>query len=402
MTKFSYATTDINGKKEHGTIEAPTQDAALEILRAEKKIILSLGEDSQGKKWLLGRPKMSSQEKMMFVKNLSTMFEVGVTISESMEIMRDQTKNPNLRKMFEDILDLINSGQTLAKSLKQYDNNFSDLFINMIETGENAGNLEEVLRYLDIQLEKEYEIRRKIISALVYPAIIISITLLMGMGIVVFIMPKITKIFESFKVDLPLPTRMLINLSDFLVNNPILSVFSVIGTIVLLVILFKIKALKPLWDNIIIRLPLFGHIIISANVARFSRTINSLLQASVPISDALRTTGNMLDNSLYKRALQETAEKVEQGGKIGISLEKSSKLFPPMCTKMVQLGEKTGTLETTTGKVADLYEREVDAKTKNLSVAIEPLLLVIMAGLVGGIAISIIMPIYQLPNLLQK
>lgn len=402
MTKFAYSTTDITGKKEKGLLEAPTKDAALETLRNEKKIVLSIVEDSQARKWLFGRPKMSTQEKMMFVKNLSTMFEVGITITESMEIMRDQTKDKNIRAMFEDILELITSGQSLANSLKMYDNNFSNLFINMVATGEEAGNLEEVLRYLDLQMEKDYEIKRKIISALVYPAIIISMTLMMGIGIVVFIMPKITKIFETFKVDLPLPTRMLIGLSNFITTNPILSVVGFMGAVVLLIILFKLKVLRPFWHHVIIGLPLFGKIVISANVARFSRTINSLLQASVPISEALLITGNMLDNSLYKKALQDTSAEVEQGGKIGKSLEKSEKLFPPMCTKMIELGEKTGTLETTTGKIADLYEREVDTKTKNLAVAIEPLLLVLMAGLVGGIAISIIMPIYQLPNLLQK
>lgn len=402
MPKYTYSTTDITGKKEAGSIESPSKDVALETLRAQNKIVLSLNEDSKSRSWFLGRPKMSTQEKMMFVKNLSTMFEVGITITESMEIMRDQTKNKDLRKMFEDILEMINSGQTLAKSLKKYDNNFSNLFINMIQTGEEAGNLQDVLRYLDVQLEKEYEIKRKVISALVYPAIIISITLLMGIGIVIFIMPKITKIFSSFKVDLPLPTRLLISFSDLLTQNPILSALTFFGVIAAIVTIFRIKALKPFWDNVITRLPLFGHIIVSANVARFSRTINSLLQASVSISDALLITGNMLDNSLYKNALQETGAKVEQGGKIGESLEKNEKLFPAMCTKMIDLGERTGTLETTTGKVADLYEREVDTKTKNLSVAIEPLLLVLMAGLVGGIAISIIMPIYQLPNLLQK
>lgn len=401
MSKFNYATTDVNGQREKGTIEAPTKEAALEILRNDKKIVLSLNEDAESRKWLLGRPKMTNQERMMFVKNLSTMFEVGITISESMEIMRDQTKDQSLRKMFEDILDMITSGQTLANSLRRYDNNFSNLFINMIETGEEAGNLEEVLRYLDIQLEKEYEIRRKIVSALVYPAIIISITLMMGIGIVVFIMPKITKIFDSFEVDLPLPTRLLISTSNFLSHNPFLALGAFIGAIAFMVIIFKIKALKPFWDNILIRLPIFGGIITNANIARFSRTINSLLQASVPISRALEITGNMLDNSLYKGALKETAEKVEQGGKIGESLSKNEKLFPSMCTKMIELGEKTGTLETTTAKVADLFEREVDTKTKNLSTAMEPILLVFMAGLVGGIAISIIMPIYQLPNLIQ-
>ncbi|MDD3862041.1 MAG: type II secretion system F family protein [Candidatus Gracilibacteria bacterium] len=402
MPKFSYAATDVIGKKTEGVVDAPTKEAALQSLRAEDKIVLSMDEISQTKKWPFGRPKMSMQEKMIFVKNLSTMIEVGITITESLSIIRDQTKNKSFQKMYEDIMEMINSGQTLAKSLKNYDNNFSAIFINMISTGEESGNLQDVLRYLDIQLEKEYEIRKKIISALVYPAIIVSITLLMGIGIVAFIMPKITKIFDSFNIDLPLPTQLLISFSKLLTGSPFLSLGIFVGIVALFILLLKLKFLKPFWDFVFIKMPIFGSILISANVARFTRTMNSLLQASVPITDSLEITANMLDNALYKKALREVAAKVEQGGKLGESLEVHYKLFPPMCTKMFSLGERTGTLEKTAGKIAELYEKEVDAKTKNLAVAIEPLLLVLMAGLVGGIAISIIMPIYQLPNLLKK
>ncbi|MFA6917833.1 MAG: type II secretion system F family protein [Candidatus Gracilibacteria bacterium] len=402
MPKFSYTSTDVSGNKEEGIIEAPTKDAALQELRSQNKIILAISENQRKKTWTFGRPKMSMQDKMMFVKNLSTMVEVGITLSESISIMRDQTKNKNFQRMYDDILEMINSGQTLAKSLKHYDNNFSEIFINMIGTGEQAGNLQDVLRYLDLQLEKEYEIRKKVISALIYPAIIIAITLIMAVGIVVFIMPKITKLFASFKATLPLPTRIMIGLSDFVIANPYITALGTVLGIAFMIFIFKLKFLKPFWTRVLIKLPLFGSIIVSANVARFTRTVSSLLQASVPITDALTITGNMLDNCLYKKALDEVGEKVEQGGKIGDSLEVHWKLFPSMCTKMISLGERTGTLEATIGKVAELYEKEVDTKTKNLSVAIEPLLLVVMAGLVGGIAISIILPIYQLPNLIKK
>jgi len=341
-------------------------------------------------------------EKMIFVKNLATMIEVGITISESLVILKEQTKKNSLKRMYDDILEMVNAGQTLAGSLRKYDNNFSELFINMIETGEASGNLGDVLKYLDLQLEKDYEIRKKVIGALVYPAIIISITLLMAVGIVIFIMPKITSIFKQFKAEMPLPTQFLINFSSFLTTKPLLAALILIVSVGFVVFILKLKALKPFWTKVLTRLPLIGNIVISENVARFSRTINSLIRSSLPITEALTITMNMLDNVLYKNALQEVRDKVEQGGKVGDSLEKHERLFPPMCTKMMSLGERTGTLETTTGKVADLYERDVDSRTKNLSTAVEPILLILMAVLVGGIAISIILPIYQLPNLIKK
>jgi len=403
MPKYNYVVTNEDGKKKEGIIEAPSKDAALQSLHLkDDSIVLSLLEAAKNDSWFLGRPSMSMQEKMLFVKNLATMIKVGITVPESFEILRDQTSDKNIIRMYDDILDMLNSGQSLSKCLKKYDNNFSEIFINMIATGEQAGNLEEVLEYLDLQLEKDYEVRRKVISALIYPAIIVAITLLMGMGIVIFIMPKITKIFTTFKAVLPLPTRILIGLSTTLTEKPFQSAGVFLLTVAFFVVIFKLKALRPFWGKVVVRLPLFGNIVISANVARFTRTLNSLLQASVPITEALTIISNTLDNVLYRKSIKEVCDKVEQGGKIGDSLEKFPKLFPPMCTKMVSLGERTGTLETTTSKVAELYEKEVDSKTKNISTAIEPLLLALMAGLVGGIAISIILPIYQLPNLIQK
>jgi len=402
MPKYNYTLTNEDGQKKEGSISAPSKESALQSLRTADNIVLAITEDEDSKGWIFGRPKMSMVEKMIFVKNLATMIEVGITVSESLSIIKDQTKKESLKRMFDDIMEMVNSGQSLAKSLKKYDNNFSQLFINMIETGESSGNLQDVLSYLDLQLEKDYELRKKVISALIYPAVIITITLLMAAGIVVFIMPKITNIFKQFKAKLPLPTQLLIDFSNLLRERPLFSLLAFVITIVLTVFILKLKFLQPFWTKILTRLPLFGNITISANVARFTRTINSLIKSSVPITEAITITMNMLDNVLYKDALKEVRDKVEQGGKVGDSLEKYERLFPPMCTKMISLGERTGTLETTTEKVADLYEKDVDTKTRNLSTAVEPMLLVLMAGLVGGIAISIILPIYQLPNLIKR
>ena len=402
MTKYNYTITDADGKKKNGTIDAPSKDAALQSIRTIDNIVLSVTEESESKWWVFGRPSMSTVERMMFVKNLSTMIEVGITISESLMILKEQTKKASLKRMYDDILEMVNSGQSLAGSLRKYDNNFSELFINMIETGEASGNLGDVLKYLDLQLEKDYELRKKVVSALVYPCIIILITVLMAIGIVVFIMPKITKIFKQFEAKLPLPTQFLIDFSDFLTQKPFIALLIFSVSIGFTVFILKLKALKPFWTKVLIHMPLFGNIVISANVARFTRTINSLIKSSLPITEAMTITRNMLDNILYKDALKEVGDKIEQGGKVGDSLEKFEKLFPPMCTKMISLGERTGTLETTTGKVADLYEKDVDTKTRNLSTAMEPMLLVLMAALVGGIAISIILPIYQLPNLIKR
>lgn len=347
------------------------------------------------------KPNMNFQEKMMFVKQLSIMIKMGTTIVESLQIIIKQTKLKKNKKMYEKIIEMIESGQTLSVSLKEYDYIFSNIFINMIKTGEESGNLEKVLEYLDIQLEKEYELRGKVISAIIYPVVIIGITLLMTLGIVIFIMPKITKIFQSFKVTLPLVTRLLIGISSFIIEKPFITLFSFVGIILFFKIIFGLKSLKPFWDKVIIHLPVFGKIMIATNLARFNRTVSSLLKSGVPIIKALEVTGGMLDNSLYKEAIDEARDKVEKGGNLGESFN-NEKLFPIMFISMLYIGERSGSLEVTTERLADLYERNVDAMTKNLSVLLEPFLLVFMAIMVGGIALSIILPIYQLPNLLHK
>lgn len=402
MKKFSYVVSNEKGVRQKGTLSASSEDAATRNLRKEYDIIISITEKKRKPLTIFGAPSLSFEEKMMFTKHMSTMIKVGITITEALEIMLSQTARKNNRKMYEALIEMVKSGQSLAKSLQKYPKIFPEIFVNMIATGEEAGNLEQVLEYLDVQLEKEYELRRKVISAFIYPGVIISVTLILTLGIVIFVMPKITKIFTSFDVVLPLPTRMLMGFSAFITQKPLIAVGLTIGMIAFIITLFKLKALKPVWHTVFLRIPVFGKILIYSNLARFSRTINSLLQSGVPVTKALDITGNMLGNHIYKKAIKSARDKVDQGGKMSEALEGNGKLFPPLATHMLYIGESTGNMETTTDHLAQLYERNVDSITKNLSVLLEPMLLVFMGVLIGGIAVSIILPIYQLPNLIGQ
>jgi type IV pilus assembly protein PilC len=404
MAKYKYVITDNSGRRLEGVMSASDQDSATKKLREKEpdKIIISVTESKNGKIWIFGRPSMGIQEKMMFVKHLSTMVKVGIPIIEALEILAEQSSKKANKTMFKDIIEMIQSGQTLSNSMRKYDYIFSDLFVNMIETGEKSGNLENVLDYLDMQLEKDYEVRRKIVSSFIYPAIIVSVSIIMAIGIAVFIMPKITKIFERFDLQLPLPTRIIIGVSKLLTEQTLLVLLLIAIVLTIITVITRIKALKPFWHRIILMTPIFGEILITANIARFSRSMSSLLQSGTPVMDALKVTAKMLDNSIYKNAIESTAEKVEQGGQLGESFEGYEKIFPQIVTKMLYIGEKSGSLESTSGKLAELFEKKVDAKTRNLSVVLEPILLVLMAVLVGGMAMSIILPIYKLPSLLAQ
>lgn len=402
MKRFYYTVTNKSGAREKGSMNAASKNDATIKLQEKGFVVISVREEVKKKEWFWERPKLSFKDKLMFTKHLATMIRVGISITEALKILIEQTRQPNNKKMYENISRMVESGQTLSDSLRNYEGVFSSIFINMVETGEEGGTLDQVLAYLDVQLEKEYELRRKIFSAFVYPAVIVGITIMMTLGVVVFIIPKIAEIFTSFDVQLPLPTRILIGLSTFMVDHPFKTLLIVGGVIGLTVTSLKMKALKPFWHRLVLRLPVFGRLLVYSNLARFSRTLHSLMEAGVPISKGLLVVANMFTNDMYKKAVEKAQKKVERGGQLGQAFEGNGKLFPLLVTKMLYVGEKSGSLETATEHLAIMYERDVDGLTKNLSVMLEPILLVFMGVLIGGVAISIILPIYQLPNLLSS
>lgn len=402
MPKYSYVLVSESGVKSKGIIIAPNLQTAQRKLKSRNEIIVSIIEEKNLVNHFWEKPRLSFQGKVLFTKNLTTMIQVGITLTESFRIIINQTKERNIKKMYQNVLEMLETGQSLSKSLRPYEYIFGEVFINMIATGEKSGNLEKVLKYLDIQLEKEYEVRKKVTSAFIYPAIILGLTLIITLGIVLFIMPKITKIFKSFDIQLPLITRVLIAINEFVLNKPLIAIFGAIMVIAFFVFIFSVKKLKPFWQKIILYFPVFNKIIIYSNLARFCRTLNSLIQSGIPLTRALGISGKMSGNIYYQRLIKQAKEKVETGGSLGKSLEGHERLFPEIATKMIEIGEKTGSLEVTTQKLAVLYEDNVDAITRNLSILLEPMLLVFMAVMVGGIALSIVLPIYQLPSLLNK
>lgn len=400
MPKYNYTLVTRDGIKTQGVLVAKDVDNARQKLSKEDGIIISVIEKKE-MGGLFGYINMSFADKLMFVKHMGNMLQAGLTVTEALGILIGQTKERGVRTMYMNILDMIRNGESLSNSLREYGNIFPDIFITMIGVGEENGNLDTVLGYLDSQMEKEYEVRQKVKYALIYPVGILGLTVTVAIVIVVFIMPRITGIFDSFTVDLPLPTRILIAFSNTLTNSPLLSLFVFILGVSFLALIFKLRFLKSITHRMATHLPIFGKIFIYSNLGRIARTLNSLLKSGTPVVKAMDVTANMIGNRSYKKILILAKEKVEQGAQLGPSLEGNEKLFPPLVTKMLSIGEKTGGLEIVTERLAELYEREVESLTKNISVLMEPLLLVIMAMMVGGIALAIILPIYQLPSMLN-
>lgn len=340
--------------------------------------------------------KISFLEKVFFVKNLATMLKAGLSLREGVAVIQEQTDSVFFKKILSNIITSLDNGHTLADSLSFYPRNFNQLIVNIIKVGETSGTLEENLKYLSFQLEKSYELRRKIKGALIYPALILVSTFVLGTTLAVFILPKLIPLFKSFSINLPLPTKILMWFTDMMQSYGPFILLGVAILIVFFILLSRLPKIKKLLHKILLRLPIFGRISRSSNLADFSRTLGILLKSGVPIVQSLDVTAGTMKNMVYQEALRITSNKIQRGELISDYLKSKKFLFPPTVSRMIQVGERTGNLEQTLFHLAEFYEKEVDNVAKNLSNILEPFLLVVIGLVVGFIAIAIILPIYKL------
>ncbi|MBU4370067.1 type II secretion system F family protein [Patescibacteria group bacterium] len=339
---------------------------------------------------------ISTIDKVFFANNISIMIKAGLPLREAAATLQEQTKSKVFKKILEDIIKRLDNGESLADSLVRHPRSFSPLFVNIIRVGEASGTLEENLKYLAIQLEKSYDLHRKVKGAMIYPLLVLTSTFVLGGALAVFILPKLLPLFKSFDVQLPLPTKILIWITETIQNHGFLIFGGLIIFIILFTFLSRLKPIKKFNHKILLRIPLFGRISRSNNLAQFCRTLGVLLKSGIPIVQGLEITSQTLKNMSYKEAIVEASNKVQRGKPISDHLKIKNFLFPITVSKMIQVGEKTGNLEQTMFYLAEFYEKEIDNVTKNLSNILEPILLIVIGLVVGFIAIAIILPIYKL------
>jgi type IV pilus assembly protein PilC len=345
----------------------------------------------------------SVKERVLFAKRLSFLVRAGVSLVESMTMIRNQTKSKRKQKIYDTIVADIDAGQFLSKSLEKYKHLFGEFTINIIRVGEMAGVLTENLAYLAEELSKKQALQRKVRGALIYP-IFITITTLGVTGLlVVYIFPKIMPIFISLNIELPLTTRALLAVSEFLQEWGIVTILVFIAVIIILEIMRRtVTPIKVAADWLLLKTLIAGNIARSYNCANFCRTLSLNIHAGIPLSEAMYITADVTKNILYKRAYLDFAEHIGKGEKVSTTMAKYKSIFPDMLPHMILIGETTGSLSNTLGYLSDLYESEVDESTKNLSNSIEPILLLTMGILVGLIAISVITPIYEVTRSLSN
>lgn len=344
---------------------------------------------------------VSQKEKIFFTEHLSLMIKGGIPISEAIETLRNETKSSTFRKALDGVSKRILEGQRLSKSFELYPRIFSNFFCNVVRVGEESGTLEESLKYLAQQLKSDYEMGRRVKGALIYPIIIIIVTIIVAMAVTFFVLPKIVGLFQILEIELPIATRILIKTASFLKRNFILLIIGIILSILIFKILQRLKFFKFYFDKTSLSLPFVSQIFKNLNLARFSRTFFTLLKSGMPILEALEICANTHPNEVFKKNLFSVRLGVERGEKISQGLKESSKIFPSVFSQMVVIGERSGTLEESFLYLANFYEGEVDSVLKNLSGVLEPILLIFVGVFVAFVALAIIIPIYRFVGALR-
>ncbi|MDA3840168.1 MAG: type II secretion system F family protein [Patescibacteria group bacterium] len=348
--------------------------------------------------FLLTLSKVPLKERLFFVQHLGIMLKAGISLSKALKTISNQSENKYFQSILADLASQVEKGSGFSDSLRKYEKVFGEMFISMIDAGELSGKLEEVLHELFIQMKKEHALISKVKGALTYPAVIIMAMLGIGTFMLIFVIPKITEMFDSLEAELPLPTKILIAVSDALANNGILSLAILIISIIITVKVLKTYKGKFYFQLILLKTPVFGPIIKKINLARFARNISSLLKTDIMIIKCFQITANVLGNLHYRKALEEMAIQIKKGTNINEIAAQYPKLFPPMVVQMISIGEETGEIDNILMELAEFYEEEVDQIMQNLPAIIEPLLILGLGVGVGGVAVAVIMPMYALTS----
>lgn len=340
--------------------------------------------------------KVKIADQILFTRNLSGMLKAGLSLSRALSVLKKQTKNQKLNTILTSITTDINAGETFSTALSKFPEVFSKLFISMIRAGEESGNLAGSLSDIGLNLEKSSSLTKKIKGALIYPGIILSAMVIIGVLMFAFVVPTLANTFKSLGVTLPWSTQLIVFLGNFFSHNLLLSFAIIFAAAFGMYTLYRASFMAKYIDFIILRIPVLSNLTKELNTARTARTISSLLFSGVSITRAVEITEDVVQNIYYKKVLQDAKIAVEKGAPFSEIFEANTQLYPIMMSEMIQVGEETGKLSDMLAQIALFYEEEVENKTKNMSTIIEPMLMLIIGAGVGFFAISMISPLYTI------
>jgi len=396
----------MSGQEVAGAREAVDRFALARELRNEGLVVVTASEQtSGGGGWLVAKVfssfsflRVRMKDRIIFAGNLGSMLSAGLSLSRSLSVLSRQTSSKYFRQVIVEIGEKINKGGSLSQSLAAYPNVFPEFFSAMVASSEESGKLAEALKLVAEQLEKSYGLRRKILGALLYPTVIIIAVIAVAGLMMVFLIPTLSATFRELNVPLPFSTRLVIGLSDFLVNNLLLTVVSLALALILTIVFFRSGRGRIFLAAVVLRLPFVKHLVQQSNSATVLRSLSSLISAGVSMTRAIEVTTKVIQNYYYQQVLDEALEKIQKGLPLSAVLAAHQNLFPIFASEMAAVGEETGRLADLLLKGAEFFEDEVNQVTKNLSTIVEPVLMILIGLAVGFFAISMIGPMYSLSN----
>jgi len=396
--KFKYKARTISGIEQEGNIEAGTQKVAVEMLQKHKLVVVSIRPVRSlfAKNQLLSFiHKVKSQEVVEFSKEFSILLSAGIPLVEALEIIQKQVENLYFKDQLAEITSDVRDGASFSEALKRHSDIFSDLYINLAKAGEASGKMQIILLHLSGHLEKQHHLSSRVKSALLYPAVIITGFGAVALLMMAFVVPKLLEIFSGAEMELPMPTKILIAVSGFFQSYFFLII------IVLLLIFIGFKNFKntpkgkAAIDSFLLKVPALNKILEKFYMARFSANLSMLTASGVSIIDSLKISGDVVGNEVYKKVVYSAVDEVKTGGSIAYAFE-ASDAIPPMVSKMISVGEKTGKLDLVLKNISDFYSKEVDIAVEGITAIIEPVLILALGGGVAILVAAILMPIYQM------
>lgn len=398
MPQFKYSAIDRASQRREGLVEAVDEKQAKQILRERNLLITALNPAKKYENFAdvsASFSRITANEISNFTRQLSTMITAGLSLTESLHILKDQSKNPKFVSVVDDITRSIEGGSSFGAALEKHKKVFSHVYIALIKAGEASGLLDNILARLAENLEKAREFRAKTKGALIYPIVVIGALIIVVFIMMVFVIPRLTGMYREMNIELPGPTQFLITISDFSVAYWWLIIAAAVGGIYGFRQYNKTPIGRKTVDTFLLKLPIFGNIRREAALAEIARTLGLLSSAGIPILESLNIVVDASESVLFQEALRKAAKDVEHGFPLSTPVKNNS-LFPPLFGQMIKVGEETGKLDEVLLKVANYFESEVENKVKNLTTALEPFILIVLGLAVAFLVISIILPIYRL------
>jgi type IV pilus assembly protein PilC len=399
MAVFTYQGRSAAGLQK-GDIEAADRMSAVGELRRRSVLVTQIAEKAGGKPRAKAGKKVKDKEMAIFTRQFSTMIDAGLPLVQCLNILAEQSESKTLRSVTGQVARHVEAGSTLADALRRHPRTFDDLFTNLVEVGEAGGILDVVLQRLAAYIEKAAALKRKVKAAMVYPCAIIGVALMVIIFMLTFVIPTFAQMFKDLGADLPLPTKVVMLLSDFVRSYILLIIAGMIGSVMALRSYYRTEGGRATIDALMLKTPVFGTLVRKVAVARFTRTLGTLVQSGVPILDGLRITARTAGNKVVEKAVLQCRAAVTEGKTLADPL-RTSGVFPPMVTQMISVGEQTGALDAMLSKIADFYDDEVDTAVSTLTSLLEPIMIVFLGVVVGGLVVAMYLPIFKLVTLVK-